>query len=349
MVKSKNNLPKIDLKDKKILFALDMNARMPITELAKTVGLSRQVVEYRIKRMQKEGIIWGAIAVFDSVVVGQKWYRVVFRLLQVNEQEKKDFLDFLANNNHVLWLGEIGGNWDIIVNVVCEDTFAFNSLLETIVQQFGNYIMDYETLIYIDVHDQSRSFILHEDKKNKNNNNIKNKHIRQEFYHTMKFNPSVKLDDLDKNIIRALSKNAFASNLELGQKYSVSANTIRNRINQLLENGILLGFRLFISARLFGYQIHMLFLEITKLNLQREKELYVYLQTIPNVTFLVKHIGKWRIGMEIETKTVEEFQRIFVDIRAKFSDIISDYQSSPIFKDYAINYFPEGCFQSNSV
>ncbi len=49
--------------------------------------------------------------------------------------------------------------------------------------------------------------------------------------------------------------------------------------------------------------------------------------------------------MEIETKTVEDFQNLFVDIRGKFSDIISDFQSSPIFKYHAINYFPEGCLK----
>ena len=77
--------------------------------------------------------------------------------------------------------------------------------------------------------------------------------------------------------------------------------------------------------------------------LKREKELYNYLKTIPNITFLVKHIGRWRIGMEIETKDEQEFQEIFVDIRGKFSDIINDFESFPLFKDHAINYFPEGC------
>ena len=46
--------------------------------------------------------------------------------------------------------------------------------------------------------------------------------------------------------------------------------------------------------------------------------------------------------MEIETKTTEEFQDIFVDIRGKFSDIITDFESFPLFRDHAINYFPEG-------
>ena len=86
-------MTKIDLKDRKIISALDMNARMPLTELAKKVGLSRQVVEYRIKRMKEEGVILGAKAVFDSAAVNYKWYRTAFRMLNVKKEDKLSFID----------------------------------------------------------------------------------------------------------------------------------------------------------------------------------------------------------------------------------------------------------------
>ena len=53
--------------------------------------------------------------------------------------------------------------------------------------------------------------------------------------------------------------------------------------------------------------------------------------------------------MEIETKSEQEFQDVFVEIRGKFSDIISDYESFPIFKDHVINYFPLGNLDLNST
>lgn len=323
-------MPKIDLKDRKILAALDMNARMPMTELAKKVGLSRQVVEYRIKRMQRENIIFGAIGVFDSVVVGHSWYRVAFRLINATKEEKDELIKHLANHEHICWLGEVGGNWDLAMNFVCKDNFQFNEVFENLIETHGKLIRDYEILIYTDVHDLQRKYILKDEEQ------------RKEFFHEMKYNASVKLDTLDKNIIRELSKDALISNVDLGQKLGVAANTIKNRINEMMKNKLLLGFRLFVNPSVLGYKSHMLFLEITKLDLQREKELYNYLKSIPNVTFLVKHIGKWRIGMEIETKSTEEFQEIFVDIRGRFSDIITNFESFPLFKDHAINYFPEG-------
>ena len=58
------SMEKLDLKDRKILYQLDLNCRQSNTQIGKKVGLSKEVVNYRIKRMQDFGIInnfWTAI------------------------------------------------------------------------------------------------------------------------------------------------------------------------------------------------------------------------------------------------------------------------------------------------
>ncbi len=322
-------MTKIDRKDQRILAALEMNARKPLTQVAKEVGLSRQMIEYRIKRMQKEHIIFGAHAVFDSVVVGYHWYRVMLSLLNITKEEKATFMTYLTKHPNILWVGELGGNWDLAVNLICRDNFAFNAIFEEIIKRYGHAIHDYEMLIYVDVYDFARRYLFEAKEQTS-------------YYHEMKYNPHVNLDHLDYTIITALAKNAWITNLELGQKFNVSANTIHNRIETMIQNKLLLGFRLFINPSSLGYKSHMLFLEIHRLDIEKEKKLYAYLKTISNISFIVKHIGRWRIGMEIETKDEQEFQEIFVDIRGKFSDSITGFESCPLFKDHAVNYFPEG-------
>ena len=56
---------KLDLKDKKLLYELDMHARQPNSQLAKKVGLSKQAVQYRISRLQEKGIIKGFYPVIN--------------------------------------------------------------------------------------------------------------------------------------------------------------------------------------------------------------------------------------------------------------------------------------------
>ena len=117
---------KLDKKDWQILAEIDMNARIPLTQLAKKVGLSRQMIEYRIKRMEKKDIIFGYITVFDSAVVGVEWYRVTFRLLNITKEKKNTFINFLKNHKYVGWVGEVGGNWDLILNFMCKNIRFFH-------------------------------------------------------------------------------------------------------------------------------------------------------------------------------------------------------------------------------
>jgi Lrp/AsnC family transcriptional regulator for asnA, asnC and gidA len=158
----------------------------------------------------------------------------------------------------------------------------------------------------------------------------------------MKFDPTLKLDSTDKSIISLLSGDSSASDSKIAKTLSISPNTVRVRIKKMIENKLILGFRLFINPSKIDYHSHMVFLEINKLDPNTEQALFNYAKSIPNVTFFVRHIGRWRIGMEIESKTEAEFQEIFVNIRTKFSGLISGFESFPIYSDRVINYFPSG-------
>ena len=61
----KLDLEDIDLKDRKILYELDVDSRQSNAEIARKVGLSKQVVGFRIKRLVKEGLISWFYSIFD--------------------------------------------------------------------------------------------------------------------------------------------------------------------------------------------------------------------------------------------------------------------------------------------
>jgi len=50
---------KLDIKDKKILYELDVNCKQTNAQIAKKVGLSRDSVGYRIKKLERESFILG--------------------------------------------------------------------------------------------------------------------------------------------------------------------------------------------------------------------------------------------------------------------------------------------------
>jgi len=50
-------MEKLDLKDRKILYELDLNSRQSFRSIGRKVGLSKDIVASRVKKLQEEGII----------------------------------------------------------------------------------------------------------------------------------------------------------------------------------------------------------------------------------------------------------------------------------------------------
>ena len=61
---------KIDLKDRKILYCLDLNSRSTLGDIGKKVDLSKNVVAYRIKRLMQMGIIRNFFTVINPFKFG---------------------------------------------------------------------------------------------------------------------------------------------------------------------------------------------------------------------------------------------------------------------------------------
>lgn len=65
-----NELPELDRFDRAILAALAEDGRMPVTELARRIGLSKTPTQARVKRLEEAGVIAGYRAVLSPIRMG---------------------------------------------------------------------------------------------------------------------------------------------------------------------------------------------------------------------------------------------------------------------------------------
>lgn len=85
--------PSMDDTDLRILLALQGDPRMPVSKVARQVGLTDNAVRYRLRRMQQAGIIRGFSIVLDPQLLG----RPRLGLLCVRLQDPGDFQALLAD------------------------------------------------------------------------------------------------------------------------------------------------------------------------------------------------------------------------------------------------------------
>jgi len=136
----------LDLKDKKILEVLQKDARLPVSKIAKKVQMPPDSVKYRIRRLEKLGVIRFYHAVLNSALLGNPMYSYTFfSLYAMNETKEREFVNYLVSENKVMWISKTSGKWDFFIGTCTKDFKELDDLIRRIRIKFVKYIKDYET------------------------------------------------------------------------------------------------------------------------------------------------------------------------------------------------------------
>jgi DNA-binding Lrp family transcriptional regulator len=120
----------IDAIDRKILRALQDNARMTTQELAEKVGLSATPCARRVKRMEDEGLIARYVTLLNPAHLGLGL--MVFISVRLNTQAAKAFDTFEAEIRklpEVVGCFLLAGSYDYLVQVRVANVDAFRNFI----------------------------------------------------------------------------------------------------------------------------------------------------------------------------------------------------------------------------
>lgn len=103
----------IDDLDKKIVRALNQNARKSYREIAKEVGTSATAVINKVKRLEAEGAIKGYVPVVDPGYFGFDLVAII--ALRISKGKLLDTQEKISSDRRVAAVYDITGEWDSLV------------------------------------------------------------------------------------------------------------------------------------------------------------------------------------------------------------------------------------------
>jgi Lrp/AsnC family leucine-responsive transcriptional regulator len=124
----------LDIFDRKILHELSANGRLPVTELAKRIGLSKTPCQARMKRLQAEGYIKGFRAVLDLEKLGRD--HVVFvevKLVDTCERALAEFNAAALKVPEIEQCHMIAGAFDYLLKVRTRDIKSYRLVLGEVI------------------------------------------------------------------------------------------------------------------------------------------------------------------------------------------------------------------------
>lgn len=317
------NMEKLDVKDRKILYELDMNSRQSFSHLAKKVGLHRDVVTYRVKKLQEKGIITNFYTEINDKKLGYAEAKFYLNYQNVSPPIKQEIIEYLTKSPYLDIVHSLEGQYDLVVISSEKDIAKFYEVWNNIINRyrdfFSNQVFCIESISII----FKKTFLLDEnDEKNQNR-----------ILCSVSFDDKrVELDRLDYNILGLVAPNSRIPTLEIAEKLSCSVNTITSRLNNLIKTGVITRFTISIDWPKIGYQWFKA--DIVLQNPKKIQEILAYIQKNPHLYLRVSSLGYVDLELTFILNSLNQLYEIMEGLSAAFPDSIKYFKYFTITKTH---------------
>lgn len=316
----------LDSLDRRILYEMDVNARQPISILARKIHVSRNVLLYRIKRLKKEGIIKDSFAEINSIALGYKTFRIFIKIGNCDPDERKRLDAFLLSQKKLTWFSRVLGEWDIDVLFTAKDIEDFETFRRDLFLSFNSVIKKSQISLLSRIYCYHRDYLIGKERKD----------VVRKVLGPSKYIP----DPKDEEILCLLTEDGAMSALEISKRTSLSVNTVIKRVRNLEQENIILSYRAFIDTNRLGYQYFKVHLFLRDYSQKDMIALRHFLESKSYVVYTDHYIGGADFEIELHLKTENEYTCFMDSLLEKFGRIIDDHQLIKFYEELLFRYLP---------
>ena len=234
-------MEKLDLKNRKILYQLDLNSRQSLSQVGKKVGLHKDVVLHRVKRLQEKGVIVRFNTLIDTLKLGYICMRFYFNYQYITPEIKKKIIDHFVNFKRTQIVASPEGSFELCVFMLSKNVSEIYSFWQKTLSKYRDYFAKQIIAPFIGENIYTKSFLL--DEKDDRLNQI-----------VRRGGEIVNYDDLDFQILQLLSQNSRIPTIDIAEELNLTTTTISKRIKRLIELGVILKFHITINWEIIGYK-----------------------------------------------------------------------------------------------
>jgi DNA-binding Lrp family transcriptional regulator len=317
-------MSKLDQLDKKIMYELDLNARISASQLAKKLNKSKETVNFRINRLREKGFIKGFYAVLNTSKLGWYYTKFYIKFKNITPDKEKELYEYVGQQPHISYLGSVEGPYDCMILVMVKSSKDMIDFQDKFMKLFGEYIQVKDLVTFLSPHRLNQRFLYEGTEK-------------QDWYSPIDLG-NYDLDDIDKKILETISKNARMPLIDIAQKLKVDNKVVKYRMKKLEKDNIILAYTSapnFDKLGLTFFQINISLKDPTS-----RKEIIEFFNQTNKCLFAIELLGKYDVLAEVHVQNSEELKKLTDEFRIKFVDKYNDYDISTITKEYVMVFNP---------
>jgi len=316
----------LDKKDYKILFELDRNSRQSINELAKRTALSRDIISYRIKQLEKQDIIQKYITIIDFTKFGLQAIRLYLKLQNTTPEIEQQMIEFFIEQKDTLTVYKTDGAYDLAIGFLVKDLHQYKKTEELFFKKYRSHVAEKNISIFLDYIHYPRNYLV--EKKQRDYTSLSTGSFKSFSY-----------DQKDIQLLHLIKENARVTLLELAQKLKMTATGVKYKLKNLEKNKVIVAYKLLLNAKAIGYDYYKVDIELEDLSILSSLNQYVLQH--PNILYRDITIGGSDFEFDMECQTQEQFYQIIEELKALFPQKIRKIHYYKALKIYKYSYFPE--------
>jgi Lrp/AsnC family leucine-responsive transcriptional regulator len=315
---------KLDEYDKKILYEVDINARISASKIAKKLKLPKETVNYRIKRLEKSGWINRFYTIFNASLFGYSYYRVYLKFYKITASTEIEIIDYIKNDPSCANLRIIEGQFDLVFLTIQKNLGDLKGFLQCFLNLFGTYVEEKNVLIMMKTHKLNQKFLF-EGKTNINTFN----HVDTKDY---------TLDKIDQGIMKSISTHARKKLTEIAQSLHVDSRLIEYHLKRMERLGIIVSYTT--DLNLIQLKRVLIQIDIALKDPIVIPDIIIFFDKTNTCNFVHEMLGKYDLSVEVYVENDKMLREILEKFKEQFLENYVSYDISHVYKEYVIDWSP---------
>ena len=295
---------KLDKKDSDILKILDSDFRIPISKVAKKVGLSKNSASLRFEKLKE--FISHTTTGINNKLLGYTLVKVYYSMGSLDEKFESDLMKEFKKCPSMLYIAKLYGHYNLEIAFFIQDLDELIFQLTAFNKKFNKKINEKEIQILVDQY-YFRNNFLYDTFTTK---------VSTIFPTTKR----VSLTNVEKKILSIIRNDSRMNILDIAEKTGLNPKTVTSNMKSLEKRGIITGYYMSLDAAKLGLSSFKVFLQVD--NSKDIEEFEKYITGLKDCKHVAKMLGLWDYEIDLVYPDVLELQMQIESLRQKFPSII---------------------------
>lgn len=293
----------LDAADRRILAELDVNCRIPASQLARKVRKSREAVKYRIRQLEEKGVITGYLTSINPNRFGWYMFKVYLQLENIPGEREK-FYGFLRSHRSIYWYGICDGAYDCIFAILSRSVTDYYEEINALCSRWRHLIVQKVLGVMVDTVQYNKKYFC-ETAPRENGGFGGNTCANS-------------VDGLDLRILDIIANDARLPMVRIAKKAGGSVEAVRRRISRMEELGIILSYRISVDLNRLGLGFFKAIIYFKSLSRREELSLREWMRSHKNSVYYIRSIAPWDAEFEFVVENYSQFTGIIRQLRERF-------------------------------